>query len=239
VTVALVPTMGGLHDGHRALLRAARAEADRVVMSLFVNPTQFGEGEDYTSYPRDGERDRRIAAEEGVDEVYAPTVEDVYPTGFSTSVHVGPLAEAFEGASRPGHFAGVATVVLKLFERVRPDIAVFGQKDAQQVAVIRRMVRDLDVPVALRIVPTVREPDGLAVSTRNAYLSDDERRRAPSLQRALVARDPALVEGDLDYLAVVDPDTFEQVEPRPGAIVIGAARFGSTRLIDNIPMEDS
>ena len=239
MTVALVPTMGGLHNGHRALLRAARAEADRVVMSLFVNPTQFGEGEDYTSYPRDGERDRRIAAEEGVDEVYAPTVEDVYPTGFSTSVHVGPLAEAFEGASRPGHFAGVATVVLKLFERVRPDIAVFGQKDAQQVAVIRRMVRDLDVPVALRIVPTVREPDGLAVSTRNAYLSDDERRRAPSLQRALVARDPALVEGDLDYLAVVDPDTFEQVEPRPGAIVIGAARFGSTRLIDNIPMEDS
>ena len=239
MTVALVPTMGGLHDGHRALLRAARAEADRVVMSLFVNPTQFGEGEDYTSYPRDGERDRRIAAEEGVDEVYAPTVEDVYPTGFSTSVHVGPLAEAFEGASRPGHFAGVATVVLKLFERVRPDIAVFGQKDAQQVAVIRRMVRDLDVPVALRIVPTVREPDGLAVSTRNAYLSDDERRRAPSLQRALVARDPALVEGDLDYLAVVDPDTFERVEPRPGAIVIGAARFGSTRLIDNIPMEDS
>ena len=239
MTLALVPTMGGLHDGHRALLRAARAEADRVVMSLFVNPTQFGEGEDFTSYPRDGDRDRRIAAEEGVDDVYAPTIEDVYPTGFSTSVHVGPLAEAFEGASRPGHFAGVATVVLKLFERVRPDIAVFGQKDAQQVAVIRRMVRDLDVPVALRIVPTVREPDGLAVSTRNAYLSDDERRRAPSLHRALVARDPGLVEGDLDYLAVVDPDTFEPVEPRPGAIVIGAARFGSTRLIDNIPVEDS
>ncbi len=239
MTVALVPTMGGLHDGHRALLRAARAEADRVVMSLFVNPTQFGEGEDFTSYPRDDERDRRLAAEEGVDEVYAPTLEDVYPTGFSTSVHVGPLAEAFEGASRPGHFAGVATVVLKLFERVRPDIAVFGQKDAQQVAVIRRMVRDLDVPVALHIVPTVREPDGLAVSTRNAYLSDDERRRAPSLHRALVARDPGLVEGDLDYLAVVDPDTFEPVELRPGAIVIGAARFGSTRLIDNIPVEDS
>ena len=239
MTVALVPTMGGLHDGHRALLRAARAEADRVVMTLFVNPTQFGEGEDFTSYPRDGDRDRRIAAEEGVDEVYAPTIEDVYPTGFSTSVHVGPLAEAFEGASRPGHFAGVATVVLKLFERVRPDIAVFGQKDAQQVAVIRRMVRDLDVPVALHFVPTVREPDGLAVSTRNAYLSDDERRRAPSLHRALVARDPGLVEGDLDYLAVVDPDTFEPVEPRAGAIVIGAARFGSTRLIDNIPVEDS
>ena len=237
--VALVPTMGGLHDGHRALLRVARADADRVVMSLFVNPTQFGRGEDYTRYPRDADRDRRIAAEEGVDEVYAPTVDDVYPTGFSTSVDVGPLGTVFEGASRPGHFAGVATVVLKLFQRVRPDIAVFGQKDAQQVAVIRRMVRDLDVPVALRIVDTVREPDGLAVSTRNGYLTDDERRRAPSLHRALVARDPALVDGDLDYLAVVDPDTFETVEPRPGTIVIGAARFGSTRLIDNVPMEDS
>ena len=237
--VALVPTMGGLHDGHRALLRVARADADRVVMSLFVNPTQFGQGEDYTRYPRDADRDRRIAAEEGVDEVYAPTVDDVYPTGFSTSVDVGPLGTVFEGASRPGHFAGVATVVLKLFQRVRPDIAVFGQKDAQQVAVIRRMVRDLDVPVALRIVDTVREPDGLAVSTRNGYLTDAERRRAPSLHRALVARDPALVDGDLDYLAVVDPDTFETVEPRPGAIVIGAARIGSTRLIDNVPVEDS
>jgi pantoate--beta-alanine ligase len=231
--------MGGLHDGHRALLRVARADADRVVMSLFVNPTQFGQGEDYTRYPRDADRDRRIAAEEGVDEVYAPTVDDVYPTGFSTSVDVGPLGTVFEGASRPGHFAGVATVVLKLFQRVRPDIAVFGQKDAQQVAVIRRMVRDLDVPVALQIVDTVREPDGLAVSTRNGYLTDAERRRAPSLHRALVARDPALVDGDLDYLAVVDPDTFETVEPRPGAIVIGAARIGSTRLIDNVPVEDS
>jgi len=239
VRVALVPTMGGLHDGHRALLRVARADADRVVMSLFVNPTQFGQCEDYTRYPRDADRDRRIAAEEGVDEVYAPTVDDVYPTGFSTSVDVGPLGTVFEGASRPGHFAGVATVVLKLFQRVRPDIAVFGQKDAQQVAVIRRMVRDLDVPVALRIVDTVREPDGLAVSTRNGYLTDAERRRAPSLHRALVARDPALVDGDLDYLAVVDPDTFETVEPRPGAIVIGAARIGSTRLIDNVPVEDS
>src|SRR5262249_25622947 len=130
VTVALVPTMGGLHDGHRALLRAARVEADRVVMSLFVNPTQFGDGEDFARYPRDVERDRTIAAEEGVDEVYAPAVEDVYPAGFSTSVDVGPLAGVFEGASRPGHFTGVATVVLKLFERVRPDVAVFGQKDA-------------------------------------------------------------------------------------------------------------
>jgi pantoate--beta-alanine ligase len=239
VTVALVPTMGGLHEGHRALLRTARDEADRVVMSLFVNPTQFGQGEDFTRYPRDPDRDRRIAAEEGVDEVYSPTVDDVYPTGFSTSVDVGTLGSLYEGASRPGHFAGVATVVLKLFQRVRPDIAVFGQKDAQQVAVITRMVRDLDVPVDLRIVPTVREPDGLAISTRNTYLSNDERRRAPSLHRALVARDPSVVEGELDYLAVVDSLTFETVEPRPGAIVIGAARFGSTRLIDNVPVEDS
>jgi pantoate--beta-alanine ligase len=239
VTVALVPTMGGLHDGHRALLQVARAQADRVVMSLFVNPTQFGQGEDFARYPRDLDRDRTIAAEEGVDEVYAPTVDDIYPTGFSTSIDVGPLATVYEGASRPGHFAGVATVVLKLFERVRPDIAVFGQKDAQQVAVIRRMVRDLDVPVALHIVPTVREASGLAVSTRNAYLSGDERRRAPSLHRALVARDPALVEGELDYLAVVDPATFEPAEARAGAIVIGAARFGATRLIDNVPVEDS
>jgi pantoate--beta-alanine ligase len=237
--LALVPTMGGLHEGHRALLRTARAEADRVVMSLFVNPTQFGQGEDYSRYPRDTDRDRRIAAEEGVDEVYAPTVDDVYPTGFSTSVDVGPLASLYEGASRPGHFAGVATVVLKLFQRVRPDIAVFGQKDAQQVAVITRMVRDLDLPVTLRIVPTVREPDGLAISTRNGYLSGDERRRAASLYRALTARDPSLVDGEVDYLAVVDPTTFETVEPRSGAIVIGAARFGSTRLIDNVPMEDS
>ena len=239
MTTGLVPTMGALHAGHRALLRRARSECDVVVMSLFVNPTQFGPDEDLDTYPRDEERDRAIAAEEGVDEVYAPAVEDVYPIGFSTTVDVGPLADVFEGASRPGHFGGVATVVLKLFERVRPDVAMFGQKDAQQVAVIRRMVRDLDVPIALTVVPTVREADGLAVSTRNAYLSDDERRRAPSLHRALVDRDPSLVEGDLDYLAVVDPETFAVVEPQPGALVVGAARFGSTRLIDNVPVEDS
>ena len=239
MTVALVPTMGGLHDGHRALLRAARAEADRVVMSLFVNPTQFGEGEDFTRYPRDGDRDRRIAAEEGVDEVYAPAVEDDLPHRLLDHRRVGPLAAAFEGASRPGHFAGVATVVLKLFQRVRPDIAVFGQKDAQQVAVIRRMVRDLDVPVALRIVPPCASRTASPVDPATPICpttSGGARRRCTA---PLVARDPALVEGDLDYLAVVDPDTFEPVEPRPGAIVIGAARFGSTRLIDNIPVEDS
>ena len=237
--VGLVPTMGALHDGHRALLRAARAECDRVVMSLFVNPTQFGPGEDLDCYPRDEAGDRAIAAEEGVDEVYAPAVADVYPDGFATAVSVGELGRRFEGAHRPGHFDGVATVVLKLFLRVRPDVAYFGRKDAQQLAVVRRMTADLDVGVGIRAVATVREADGLAVSSRNVYLSAQERLAAPSLHQALVARDPSLCEGDLDYLAVVDPASFDQVEPRPGALVIGAARFGSTRLIDNITLEEA
>ncbi len=234
-----MPTMGALHDGHRALLRAARAECDRVVMSLFVNPTQFGSGEDLDRYPRDEAGDRAVAAEEGVDDVYAPAVADVYPEGFSTSVSVGDLARRYEGVHRPGHFDGVATVVLKLFQRVRPQAAYFGRKDAQQLAVIRRMVADLDVPVDIRPVDTVRERDGLAVSSRNVYLSRDERRAAPSLHRALLARDPSLCEGELDYLAVVDPATFDPVPPRPGALVIGAARFGSTRLIDNVALEEA
>jgi pantoate--beta-alanine ligase len=229
--------MGALHGGHRALLRAARQENEHVVVSLFVNPTQFGEDEDFERYQRDEERDRSIAADEGADEVFAPTVEDMYPPGFATTVDVGQLAGRFEGVARPGHFAGVATVVMKLFQRVRPTAAYFGQKDAQQLAVIRRMVRDLDIPIAVRAVPTVREPDGLALSSRNAYLSPQERARAASLHRALVARDPSLVEGDLEYLAVVDPGTFDEVEPRADALVIGAARFGGTRLIDNIVLE--
>ena len=237
MTVGLVPTMGALHDGHRALLRAARGENDRVVMSLFVNPTQFGKGEDFERYPRDEGRDRATAAEEGVDEVFAPAVDDMYPSGFATAIDVGPLGSRFEGAFRPGHFAGVATVVMKLLQRVRPSAAYFGQKDAQQLAVIRRMVRDLDVPVDIRSVPTVRDSDGLALASRNAYLSAAERVRATSLHRALVARDPSLVEGELDYLAVVDPDTFDKVDPRPGALVIGAARFGGARMIDNIVLE--
>ena len=238
MTVALVPTMGALHDGHRALLRAARARCDRVVMSLFVNPTQFGAGEDFDRYPRDEARDRAVAAEEDVDEVYAPSVEEMYPQGFATVVSVGALGRRFEGEHRPGHFEGVATVVLKLLLRVRPDVAYFGRKDAQQLAVVRRMVSDLDVGVDVRAVDTVREPDGLAVSSRNVYLSPAERRAAPSLHRALVARDPSACVGALDYLAVVDPDTFAPVEPRRGALVIGAARFGSTRLIDNIVLEE-
>ena len=208
-------------------------------MSLFVNPAQFGPGEDFDLYPRDEERDRAIAAEEGVDRVFAPSVAEMYPEGFATTVSVGDLGAAFEGAHRPGHFDGVATVVVKLFNLARPAAAYFGQKDAQQLAVIRRVTADLALGVEIRAVETVRENDGLALSSRNAYLSPEERRRAPSLHRALVARNPGLVEGDLDYLAVVDADTFAEVEPRPGALVIGAARFGSTRLIDNIRIEGS
>jgi pantoate--beta-alanine ligase len=239
VTLGLVPTMGALHAGHRALLRRARAECDEVVMSLFVNPAQFGPDEDFDRYPRDEKRDRAIAADEGVARVFAPSVAEMYPEGFATTVSVGDLGAVFEGAHRPGHFDGVATVVVKLFNLVRPAAAYFGQKDAQQLAVIRRVTADLALGVEIRAVETVREDDGLALSSRNAYLSPEERRRAPSLHRALVARDPGLVEGDLDYLAVVDADTFAEVEPRPGALVIGAARFGSTRLIDNIPIEGS
>ena len=237
MTTALVPTMGALHDGHRALLRAARAGSDHVVMSLFVNPTQFGRDEDFATYPRDDARDRAIARAEGVDEVFAPTVGEMYPDGFDTTVRVGDLASRFEGAHRPGHFDGVATVVAKLFARVRPDVAYFGEKDAQQLAVIRRMNADLDLGVQIRAVPTVREPDGLALSSRNTRLSPDERRRAASLHRAMLARDPGLVEGDLDYLAVVDPRTFTEVPEAPGAIVIAAARFGDTRLLDTIAVE--
>jgi pantoate--beta-alanine ligase len=239
VTVGLVPTMGALHDGHRALLRQARRECDRVIMSLFVNPTQFGPGEDFDRYPRDEQRDRAIAAEEGADEVYSPTVHEMYPDGFDTGVEVGEVASRWEGAARPGHFRGVATVVLKLFHMTTPDIAYFGQKDAQQLAVIRRMTADLSVPVKVCGVTTVRDADGLAASSRNVFLSPDERRRAVTLYRALEARDPTLCEGELEYLAVVDPDTFREVAPAPGSLVIGAARFGTTRLIDNIRIEES
>jgi pantoate--beta-alanine ligase len=238
VTTGLVPTMGALHDGHRALLRAARAENDRVVMSLFVNPTQFAAGEDFDRYPRDEQRDRRIAEDEGVDEVFAPAVEEMYPPGFSTRVEPGDVADRYEGAARPGHFAGVATIVLKLLNLVRPDRVYFGQKDAQQLAVVRRMVRDLDVPVEVRAVPTQRASDGLALSSRNAYLTEEERSRAASLHRALVAGDRSLVQGEVEYFDVVDPETFQPSEPRAGALRVAAARFGTTRLIDNIVLEE-
>jgi pantoate--beta-alanine ligase len=237
VTTGLVPTMGALHDGHRALLRKARAENDRVVMSLFVNPTQFAAGEDFDRYPRDEQRDRRIAAEEGVDEVFAPTVEQMYPEGFATRVEVVGVADRYEGAARPGHFAGVATVVLKLLHLVAPDRVYFGQKDAQQLAVVRRMVRDLDVAVQVCAVPTERDADGVALSSRNAYLSADERARAATLHRALTAGDRSIVDADVEYFDVVDPETFEPAEPRAGMLRVAAARFGSTRLIDNIVLE--
>lgn len=186
--LGLVPTMGALHEGHLALVRAARARCASVVASLFVNPTQFGASEDFARYPRDEARDLDLFAETGVDVVFAPTAAEMYPTGFATSIHVtGPLTDTYEGAGRPGHFDGVATVVVKLLDIVRPDVAFFGQKDAQQLALVRRVVRDLDLPVEVAGVATVREPDGLAMSSRNAYLTREERAVAPDLYRALLA----------------------------------------------------
>jgi pantoate--beta-alanine ligase len=208
------------------------------VASIFVNRLQFEPGGDFERYPRTLERDCRVLEKAGCDVVFAPDEREMYPEPQEMFVTPPRTAEELCGLFRPGHFQGVATVVLKLLHLVRPDAAYFGRKDAQQLAVIRRMVTDLAVPVETRAVDTVREPDGLALSSRNALLSPAERRRAPSLHRALRARDPARCEGDLDYLAVVDPDTFREVPPRPGALVIGAARFGAVRLIDNIRIEE-
>jgi pantoate--beta-alanine ligase len=259
LSIGLVPTMGYLHDGHVSLLRAARAECDLVVMSLFVNPTQFGPGEDLDRYPRDEERDLRLAAEAGVDFVYAPPVEEVYPDGFATTVEVGgPLTEVLDGdPSRrgAGHFRGVTTVVAKLLNAVGPDVAYFGQKDAQQAAVIRRMVRDLDIPVRIEVMPTVREADGLAMSSRNAYLKPADRERAAALSRALGAvRDAALGGAPLaaaldagraelaaaaiepEYLEARDAETLAELSElgeRPVLVAV-AARVGAPRLIDNV-----
>jgi pantoate--beta-alanine ligase len=259
-TIGLVPTMGALHDGHVSLLRAARAECDFVVMSLFVNPTQFGPGEDLDRYPRDEARDARLAEEAGVDLLYAPPVEEVYPEGFSTGVEVEGLTEVLCGDPTrrgPEHFRGVTTVVAKLFNSVQPDVAYFGQKDAQQVAVIRRMARDLDFPVQVRAMPTVREPDGLAMSSRNAYLGDEDRQRAIALSRALrAAEDGARAESlaagieaaraqlaeagvEPEYLEARDADGLEPVAALNGqpVIVAVAARVGEARLIDNTLIE--
>ena len=260
-TIGLVPTMGFLHDGHVSLLRAARAQCDVVVMSLFVNPTQFGPGEDLDHYPRDEERDMRLAAEAGVDIVYAPPVEEVYRDGldaFATYVEVtGPLTGVLDGdPSRrgPEHFRGVTTVVAKLFNLVGPDVAYFGQKDAQQAIAIRRMVRDLDFPVRIEVAPIVREPDGLAMSSRNAYLDPADRERAPALFRALKAAESGARAGSLDggleaarrelaaagiepeYLEARDADTLEPVEQLAGrpVLVAVAAQVGAARLIDNV-----
>ncbi len=256
-TIGLVPTMGYLHEGHLSLLRAARAECDFVVMSLFVNPTQFGPGEDLERYPRDEQRDAELAGEAGVDLIYAPAVEEVYPDGFSTAVEVAGVTEVLCGDSRrrgPEHFRGVTTVVAKLFNSVQPDVAYFGRKDAQQVAAIRRMVRDLDFPIRIEALPIVREVDGLAMSSRNAYLSPAERQQATALSRALQAVERTVQEGPLkagieagrreleqagiepEYLEARDAESLEPVaelDGRPVLIAL-AARVGPARLIDNV-----
>jgi pantoate--beta-alanine ligase len=260
-TIGLVPTMGYLHEGHLSLIRAARAECDLVVMSLFVNPTQFGAGEDLDRYPRDEESDLRLAGEAGADLVFAPAVEEVYPDGldgFATYVEVtGPLTTVLDGdRSRrgPEHFRGVTTVVSKLFNIVGPDVAYFGQKDAQQAVVVRRMVRDLDFPVRIEVLPTVREPDGLAMSSRNAYLGEEDRQRATALSRALAAAERGARAGSLgmgleaarreladagiepEYLEARDAETLERIhalDDRP-VLVLVAAPVGSARLIDNV-----
>jgi len=254
--IGFVPTMGFLHEGHLALVDAARRLSDSVVMSIFVNPLQFAPSEDLARYPRDLRRDRALAASRGVALLFTPDVATMYPPGGDTRVVPGAMAERWEGAVRPGHFAGVLTVVAKLLNLVQPDVAVFGQKDIQQAALIRRMVRDLDWPVQLVVAPTVREPDGLALSSRNGYLDPAARTRSLALSRALAAahesyaagersaaaierlvRDVIEVSGGLtaDYIAVVDPDRLDPVDVlSDDTIVAVAARVGQTRLIDNI-----
>ena len=256
-TVALVPTMGALHAGHLALVDEAKRRAEKVVATIFVNPKQFGENEDFGRYPRREGEDARLLEEHGCDLVWIPDVEEIYPKGFSTNVSVSGIADRWEGEARPGHFDGVATVVARLLLSVRPDIAVFGEKDFQQLAVIRRMVGDLGIGVEIVGVPTVREPDGLALSSRNAYLSADERGRAVALpnaledaKRAIRAGQPvssALEEGRqsliecgfsrVDYFALVDAQTLEPLDAAAGEMrLIAAAVIGSTRLIDNLPV---
>ncbi|GBD09647.1 Pantothenate synthetase [Candidatus Thermoflexus japonica] len=255
-TWGFVPTMGYLHEGHLSLVRRARAENDHVAVSIFVNPTQFGPHEDYNRYPRDLERDLRLLEPLGVDLVFAPPVEEMYPPGFQTWVVVEEVSRPLEGAARPGHFRGVATVVTKLLNIIQPDRAYFGQKDAQQAVVIRRMVQDLNIPVEIVVCPTVREPDGLAMSSRNTYLSPEERQAATVLFRALQAAKARYEQGErdaerlraamreviqaeplarLDYVSVADPETLQElsrVEDR--ALLSLAVYIGKTRLIDNI-----
>jgi pantoate--beta-alanine ligase len=256
-SIGLVPTMGSFHDGHLSLIRRARSENEVLVVSLFVNPAQFGPGEDLDAYPRDEARDAELAEAEGVDALFAPPLEEVYPEGFDTTVSVGGLTETLEGdeAHRgPGHFRGVATVVTKLFNMAAPDVAYFGQKDAQQALVIHKLVRDLDIPVRIAVCPTVRDPDGLALSSRNAYLSREERERALGLSRALRAAEEAVASGTRDaeavvavaraeleragvepeYLQLRSSEDLSPVERVNGSTLLAvAARVGRARLIDN------
>lgn len=236
-TVGLVPTMGALHAGHRALIETARAECDTVVVSIFVNPTQFGDAADLNGYPRDLDTDRALAQDAGADIVFAPGADEMYPAGFQTWVEVTGLGSILEGVHRPGHFRAVATVCLKLFSIVAPNLVFFGQKDAQQVAVLRRMIADLALDLELRVVPTVRDHDGVALSSRNIRLSPSERLRARALHRALATRDRVaalriLNEEDLDV-------EYVEVAPFDPPVLAGAVRVGSTRLIDNVPLEET
>ncbi len=257
--LGFVPTMGYLHEGHLALVRRARAENDHVAVSIFVNPTQFGPREDFARYPRDTERDLTLLRAEGVDLVFMPEADEIYPPGFDTWVQVGGVTRRLEGKARPGHFRGVATVVCKLFNIVGPGRAYFGQKDAQQLRVITKMVRDLDMPVEIVPVPTVREPDGLALSSRNVYLSPDEREQALSLSRALATAQEMVAAGErrtgpiraamrrlieaqpaatIDYISIADSATLEELSviDRPALISL-AVRIGATRLIDNVVID--
>jgi pantoate--beta-alanine ligase len=254
--IGLVPTMGYLHEGHLRLVDEARTRADAIVMSLFVNPLQFGPTEDLARYPRDLARDRELARARGVDALFVPTEAMMYPTGSEIRVVPGPTADRWEGAARPGHFTGVLTVVAKLFHLAQPDVATFGRKDIQQATLVRQMVRDLDWPLEIVVVPTVREPDGLALSSRNAYLTPDDRQRAVVLSAALEAAHQAFDRGErrasalasqmrvvlerepsvtLEYIAIADPASLAPVETATAETVVAlAARLGGTRLIDNI-----
>jgi len=256
VTIGFVPTMGALHDGHRSLIHAARLQCDALVVSIFVNSAQFSPTEDLSTYPRPIARDRALCRKEGVDICFEPTARVMYPEGFQTTVTVSLLAHRWEGAARPHHFTGVATVVTKLFGMVQPHFALFGQKDYQQAALVRQLVNDLNLSVAIQVHPTVREPDGLAMSSRNVYLSADERRVAPLLSQALQAgrqiilggmNDVAAIERimrqtieqeptiHVEYLAVCDPESLEPLSVvASGAVILGAVRIGSIRLIDNM-----
>jgi pantoate--beta-alanine ligase len=255
--IGVVPTMGSLHAGHRSLIELARQHSDRVITTLFVNPTQFGPGEDFERYPRDIERDQEAAAQAGTDILFSPRTNEMYPAGYATYVEVEKVSSILEGKFRPAHFRGVATIVTKLFNITKPHVAVFGQKDAQQVFLIKKLVADLNIDLQILVAPTVREEDGLALSSRNSYLSSQERSRATALNRSLKSAQSLIAGGErsaeavraqmmeilsgaeptqIDYVAFVQPDTFTEVETLspPSVLVALAVRFGPTRLIDNM-----